>query len=135
MILWEISRSEMTPKYGTLKGKIRTSFSLIVEKDCLNFKLQNRKKILGQQHNRLVRSNLVSSGQKVASSLPLGVNLVGLWLAQRSNWPGGTYWDGGDYSPLNFCKCIDPISIRRGAVYTQKIHIFVPFNLKMFHRA
>ena len=90
-----------------------------MEENCPNFKLQNRKKILGQQHNRLVRSNLVSSGQKVASSLPLGVNLVGLWLAQHSNWPGGTYWDGGELSTLNFGKSIE------GAVYTQQIHTYI----------
>ena len=113
----------MTPKYGTLKGKIRTSFSLIVEKDCLNFKLQNRKKILGQQPNRLVRSNLVSSGQKVASSLPLGVNLVGLWLAQHSSWYGGTYWDGGDLSPLSFGKSFDPILIKGGSLYLENTYI------------
>ena len=86
----------------------------IVEENALNFKLQNRKKILGQQHNRLVRSNLVSSGQKVASSLPLGVNLVGLWLAQHSNWHGGAYWDGGDVSPLIFGNFFDPILIKGG---------------------
>ena len=85
----------------------------IVEENALNFKLQNRKKILGQQHNRLVRSNLVSSGQKVASSLPLGVNLVGLWLAQHSNWYGGTYWDGGDLSALTLGRYINPIPIKR----------------------
>ena len=56
----------------------------------------------------------------MASSLPLGVNLVGLWLAQHSNWHGGTYGDSGDLSPLSFGKCVDPIPIR-GAVYTQQI--------------
>ena len=67
---------------------------------------------------------LVSSGQKVASSLPLGVNLVGLWLAQRSNWSGGIHWDGGDYSPFSFCKCIDPISIK-GGQFTLRKYIYL----------